>query len=70
MFMEELAAAVEKLFFAPSTGTPYQGSPLPGVRRVLLPRTRYHVYYTVDAAADLVRVHALWHTARGQGPEL
>jgi plasmid stabilization system protein ParE len=70
LFMEELAAAVEKLSLTPSTGAPYQSSPLSGVRRVFLPRTRYHVYYTVDAAADLVRIHALWHTARGQGPEL
>jgi plasmid stabilization system protein ParE len=71
LLMEELAAAVEKLSIAPSTGAPYPSSlSLPGVRRVLLPRTRYHIYYTVDAAAGLVRIHALWHTARGQGPEL
>lgn len=37
-------------------------------RRVLMPRTHYHVYYTVDDDARLVRVHAIGHASRGQSP--
>jgi plasmid stabilization system protein ParE len=38
------------------------------VRRVLLHRTRYHLYYT--AGGELVQVLALWHARRGRDPEL
>jgi hypothetical protein len=40
------------------------------MRRILMPRTRYHVYYVVAEDERLVLVHAVWHTARGQGPKL
>lgn len=70
LFEDEVTAAVEKLSTAPATGVPYLRSNLAGIRRVLLPRTRYHIYYVVDDAAAVVRIHALWHTARGRGPEL
>ncbi|MCC6556036.1 MAG: hypothetical protein IT372_24000 [Polyangiaceae bacterium] len=36
-----------------------------GVRRLLLPRTGYYLYYTVDDTASAVRIVALWHTSRG-----
>jgi plasmid stabilization system protein ParE len=38
------------------------------MRRILMPRTRYHVYYTADDGDRLVRVHAVWHLSRGQRP--
>lgn len=41
-----------------------------GVRRFLLRRSRYHVYYEYDVAADLVRVVSVWGAVRGQGPDL
>ncbi|KFE68163.1 hypothetical protein DB31_7400 [Hyalangium minutum] len=68
--MEELSAAVETVAASPGAGAPYRRTSLSGMRRVLLPRTRYHLYYTVDETEGVVRVHALWHTARGQGPLL
>jgi plasmid stabilization system protein ParE len=68
--MEELTAAAETLSVSPGTGAPYRHASLSGMRRVLLPRTRYHLYYTVDESEGVVRIHALWHTARGQGPKL
>jgi plasmid stabilization system protein ParE len=40
------------------------------VRRMLLPRTQYCVYYFIDETARLVTVLAVWHTARGRGPKL
>ncbi len=36
-------------------------------RRVLLPRTRYHLYFRVDA--NTLVIVAIWHAARGSGPE-
>jgi hypothetical protein len=38
------------------------------VRRILLPRTRYHAYYVSDAEA--VVIVSIWGTQRGQGPKV
>jgi plasmid stabilization system protein ParE len=46
----------------------YRQSPIVGIRRVLLPRTRYHVYYV--AREDVVLVLAVWHAKRGSGPPM
>lgn len=40
------------------------------IRRLLLPRSRYHLYFTYDEAADIVEVRAVWHAGRGRGPLL
>lgn len=69
LFRDELAAALERLSVVPGAGAPYQRSSIAELRRVFLPRTRYHVYYVVDDAVAVVRVHAVWHSARGQRPE-
>jgi len=39
-----------------------------GIRRVLMPRSRYHVYYSIEEKFGIVRVHAVWHAARGVTP--
>lgn len=68
LFSDELAAAVELLASAPRAGGRYERATVPEMRRLLMPRTRYHVYYTVEAS--VIRIHAVWHAARGQGPPL
>ena len=71
LFLEELRGAVAKLQDSPNAGTPYRSSSsVAGVRRILMPRTRHHVYYLVTEEERKVRVHAVWHTARERGPEL
>ena len=70
LFTDELDAALQSL-----AATPYLGPAAPrprgrGLRRLLLNGSRYHVYYTVDEAAQLVVVRAVWHTQRGHGPPL
>lgn len=68
LFVEELGAALRKLEVVPRVGAPYESATLREMRRVLMPRTRYHIYYTLDDDSRIVRVHAIWHTSRGQGP--
>lgn len=69
LFRDELSGAIDRISRLPGTGAPF-ASQLPGVRRALLPRCRYHVYYTVHPARREVIVRAVWHAARGQGPDL
>jgi plasmid stabilization system protein ParE len=67
MFRDELEAAVRRLEVAPRAGSVY-GRARMALRRLLMPRTRYHVYYAIEEPDALVRVYAVWHASRGQGP--
>ena len=48
LFVEEFGAALERLAMAPSAGPVYVGGHRRDLRRLLLPRTRYHVYYLAE----------------------
>ena len=68
MFVNELASAFTLIGDAPHLGHPYRRSPVGSTRRLLLPVSRYHVYYV--ALDHEVRVLAVWHGRRGSGPPL
>lgn len=68
LFLSELAAAFDMIGHSPNIGRLYRLSPVPGTRRVLLAKCRYHVYYV--PRVDDVRVLAVWHARRGVGPPL
>ena len=67
---EELRAAVELVARHPSIGARALGVRLPGVRRILLSRVRYHVYYRVRVEAETVEILAFWHASRGMTPNI
>jgi plasmid stabilization system protein ParE len=68
LFIEEFRAALERLATLPAAGTVYPGGHRPDLRRLLMPRTRYHVYYVAER--DRVAVLAVWHSRRGGSPQL
>ena len=68
LFLDELTTAFELIARAPHSGGIIE-NPV-GVRRWLLPRSRFHIYYTTDDRARTVMVRALWHATRGSGPKL
>lgn len=70
LFEDELAAALRQLAALPLVGSVYEGARLPGVRRVRLRRSQFHVYYTIDREKRDVVVRAVWHCARGRAPPL
>ena len=70
LFFFELAEALEALHHTPVMGVRYLDRGGATLRRLLLPRTRYHLYFSYDVEANLVEVRAVWHTARGSGPPL
>jgi plasmid stabilization system protein ParE len=67
LFLDELEA-FSLIGDAPDAGRSYRRSPIAGTRRVLLARTRYHVYYV--PREGVVLVLAVWHAKRGSGPPL
>jgi len=68
LFSSELASAFSTLEVAPRTGKPFLRGKVKGVRRILLPATRNHVYYLVGT--DVVIVLAVWGSVKGSGPDL
>ena len=69
LFVREFADALDRLEATPFSGAEYPAPRPEGTRRILLPRTRYHVYYTVDRSRRVVVVRAVWHASR-RGPKL
>ena len=69
LFVDELEYVLTLIARLPGVGVEASDVRLAGVRRVLLPRTRYAVYYRI-ARRGGVEVLALWQTQRGSGPEL
>jgi plasmid stabilization system protein ParE len=69
-FAEDVERAFEIISSLPGTGEPVFHSRLKGLRRLLMGRVRYHLYYHVDQERETVEVLALWHTSRGTTPTL
>lgn len=69
-FTEELERAFDLICGFPTVGEPVPHSKVPGVRRILLGRVQYHLYYTVEPAIEIVEILALWHTSREGSPEV
>jgi plasmid stabilization system protein ParE len=68
---EELASALRLVASQPDVGAVARNVRLPGVRRVLLRRANYHLYYQlVDTPVRTVQVVAFWHANRGNAPAL
>lgn len=66
LFLDELGSALAQICAMPASGTMYGSDAGELVRRVLCPKTRYHVYYRVDDEGPIVL--AVWSTLRGRGP--
>ena len=70
LFVEELAAAIELIAGAPRIGRQVRGPAIPGLRRILLRSTRYHLYYAPSADEQRLFVLAIWSASRGSLPPM
>jgi plasmid stabilization system protein ParE len=66
----ELELAFRMLARTPRVGATARPDPGREIRRLLLPRIRYHVFYSVIDSRKTVEILALWHTSRGSEPPL
>src|SRR6266568_1934884 len=67
LFAQELADVLTLVTRTPGVGTTYRTSSGKTLRRVLMPKTKNHVYFEVDLARDQVIVHAVWVRLAGVG---
>ena len=68
LFDEELDRALLRLAAHPSLGTRSQWPRLPDVRRLLVRRVEYVVFYRLRQRARRIEVLAVWHARRGGTP--
>ena len=68
LFLDELTRALDLVRTQPHIGQHAQKASLKGVRRILLRRTRYLLYYCVLQNENFIIVLSLWHANRGRGP--
>ena len=65
-FRQDLSEAFALLANHPGIGSPCESLRVASVRRLLIGRIRYFIYYRLtDDALDVL---ALWHTSRGEQP--
>jgi plasmid stabilization system protein ParE len=66
----DIGEALALLAQQPGIGTAYEGR-TKGVRRLLVGRIRYFIYYRVTPdMPDTLEVLAVWHVSRGKQPSL
>ena len=68
LFAEELASGLDLIARLPRSGRRLRHRDVPGLRRLLLRSSRYHLYYA--PADDTLFVLAVWNAHRGAGPNL
>ena len=64
----DIGEALVLLARQPGFGTAYEGARTKGVRRLLIGRIRYFIYYRVTPEA--LELLAVWHVSRGKQPAL
>ena len=65
-----IVSAVRLLETTPLIGKSYVQAPVPKVRRLVVGRSRYHLYWEVEGASFTVTILAVWYAGRGSGPEV
>ena len=69
-FIDEFERTLARVSSAPETGQRYRRARGKLIQRVLMMKTRCHVYYFHDREHDLVEVHSVWGVRRKYGPNL
>jgi plasmid stabilization system protein ParE len=70
LFTRELEAAFVRIAATPLIVAVYRETKGRAVRRLLMPRTSYHLFFEVNQGEQTIRVLAVWHAVRGRGPRL
>jgi plasmid stabilization system protein ParE len=68
--LDELERALPLISSQPGVGISAKGTRLTGVRRILLLRVGYFLYYRLAPRRREIQVLALWHAQRAAAPRL
>ena len=70
LFVTEFQEVLRQIASAPSIGQRYRRSRGKLIQRLLMNKTRCHVYYFLDADRNVVEIHSIWGARRKRGPAL
>jgi hypothetical protein len=70
LFVDEFALTLERLTTKPEVGQTYRLTRGKLIQRVLMKKTRCHVYYFHDRDQDVVEIHTVWGVHRERGPSI
>jgi len=70
IFAREFLEAVERLETTLGVGSPFPTAAHPSLKRILLPKSRCHVYFEVDERRQTIRIVHLWDGRRERPPKL
>src|SRR5262245_52749769 len=66
----EFDRCLTRLEFSPDAGPRFHRTRVPGVRRLVMRRTKHLVYYVHDAGNEIVYIIAVWGAPKGGDPML
>jgi plasmid stabilization system protein ParE len=69
-FLNEMLAAVEFLETVSTPGTPCPTQRRPLLKRLLLEKSKCHVYFEINERKRLLEVLTVWDGRRGRSPKL
>lgn len=70
LFADEFEETLDRLAASPELGQTYRATRGKLIQRVLMKKTRTHVYYFHDRENDVVEVHTIWGARKERGPRL
>jgi plasmid stabilization system protein ParE len=70
IFAREFRDVVARLETTPGIGSPFPTARHPNLKRILLPKSRCHIYFEVDDRTETVRIVHIWDGRRERAPKL
>ena len=70
LFVMEFEEVLRQIASTPGLGQLYRRTRGKLIQRVLMKKTRCHVYYFHDEQRDLIEIHSIWGARRKRGPHL
>jgi plasmid stabilization system protein ParE len=70
LVMDEFERCIALLRSSPDVGVRFHRARVPGVRRLIMRRTKHHVYYLHDDANAIVYILAVWGAPKAGYPVL
>jgi plasmid stabilization system protein ParE len=70
LLLTEFQDTLRQLSLAPGVGQSYRRAGGKLIQRVLMKKTRCHVYYFHDRDRSLIEIHSIWGARREHGPTL
>ena len=68
LYARELLIAIGHLETVAEPGTPWPTARRPRIRRLLLPKSKCHLYFEIDEARQVIKLLTIWDGRRGRSP--